>query len=128
MKLPARATVMKRSVGVNPLVILLIIAAFTSLFGLAGTILAIPIAAIIQLSIDRFIIKPAETDIPTSDGRGRVSVLRYETQNLAQDIRKQLRQDEQAETSTDVVVDSLEAIARDLDQLLSETEQRRGEN
>jgi len=120
--------VMKRSVGVNPLVVLLTIAAFTSLFGLLGAILSIPIAAIIQLSIDRFIIKPSETDIQTSDGRGQISLLRYEAQNLAQDMRKQLRQDEQEETSTDDMVDSLEAIARDLDQLLAESEQRISEN
>ena len=120
--------VMKRSVGINPLVVLLTIAAFTSLFGLAGAILSIPIAAVIQLSIDRFIIKPAEADIHTSDGRGQVSLLRYETKNLAQDMRKQLRQHEQVETSTGDVVDSLEAIALDLDQLLAETEQRMSGN
>jgi len=120
--------VMKRSLGVNPLVVLLTIAAFSSLLGLVGAILSIPIAAVIQLSIDRFIIKPAASDIHTSDGRGQVSLLRYEAQNLAQDMRKQLRQDEQEETSTDDMVDSLEAIARDLDQLLAESEQRMSEN
>jgi predicted PurR-regulated permease PerM len=120
--------VMKRSLGVNPLVVLLTIAAFSSLLGLGGAILSIPIAAVIQLTIDRFIIKPAASDSHTSDGRGQVSLLRYEAQNLAQDMRKQLRQDEQVETSTDDMVDSLEAIARDLDQLLAETEQRMSEN
>jgi predicted PurR-regulated permease PerM len=118
--------VMKRSVGVNPLVVLLSIAAFTSLFGLAGAILSIPIAAIIQLTIDRFVIKPVWADFPVSDGRGQVSLLRYEAHNLAEDMRKQLRQGEHLESQADDMVDSLEAIARDLDQLLAETEQRMG--
>ena len=120
--------VMKRSVGVNPLLVLLTIAAFTALFGLAGAVLSIPIAAIIQLSLDRFVVQSSAADSYASDGRGRLSVLRYEAQTLAQDMRKQLRQDERAEPSTDDSVDSLEAIARDLDQLLAETEQSMIEN
>jgi predicted PurR-regulated permease PerM len=120
--------VMKRSVGVNPLLVLLTIAAFTALFGLAGAVLSIPIAAVIQLSLDRFVVQPSAADSFTSDGRGRLSLLRYEAQTLGQDMRKQLRQNEHVEPSTDDAVDSLEAIARDLDQLLGETEQRMSEN
>ncbi len=114
--------VMKRSVGVNQFVVLLTIAAFTSLFGLAGALLAIPIAAVFQLSIDRFMIHPVDSG-NTPDGRGQVSVLRYEARELAQDLQKQLREYESIEASPDHIVDSLESIARDLDQLLVDTEQ-----
>ncbi|MGE5222943.1 MAG: AI-2E family transporter, partial [Omnitrophica WOR_2 bacterium] len=40
-----------KSVGVNPVVTLLALAAFTSLFGLAGALVAIPLAAIAQILI-----------------------------------------------------------------------------
>ena len=42
--------VMVRTVGTNPLVTLLAITAFASVLGIAGAILAIPLAAIVQLS------------------------------------------------------------------------------
>jgi predicted PurR-regulated permease PerM len=116
--------VMKQSVGVNPLVILLALAAFTSLLGLAGALLAIPIAAIIQLFVNRFIIPSGEIEIGMSKGRGQLSLLRYETQDLAWDIRKQLREKEGSEGFSEEIVDSLEAIANHLDQILSVAEQR----
>ena len=56
--------VMRKAVGVNPFVSLLAIFAFSSLFGIAGALMAIPMAAIIQLLLDRFVFHPA------SDGAG----------------------------------------------------------
>ena len=116
--------VMKQSVGVNPLVILLALAAFTSLFGLAGALLAIPVAAILQLFITRFIIPSGEDEIETPEGRGQLSLLRYETQDLAWDIRKQLREKESIEGFPDETIDHLEAIATRLDEILSLAEQK----
>ncbi|HJS29700.1 MAG TPA: AI-2E family transporter [Anaerolineales bacterium] len=116
---------MKRSLGVNPLLVLLAIAGFSSLFGLAGAIVAIPLAAIIQLTLNRFVVRLSEGEVQKSDGRGQASLLRYEAQNLAQDMRKQIRRgDEQTEPPAQMLVDSLEAIARDLDQYLAESEKR----
>jgi len=115
--------VMKRSVGVNSLVTLLALLAFTSLLGLMGAILAIPMAAIIQLFVDRFVLTPVQTEVPTTDGRDQLSRLRYETQELALDMRKQLRENEHIDGSKQEVIDELEAISMELDQLLSESEQ-----
>src|SRR4030066_1702600 len=50
--------VMRRAVGINPFVSLLSIFAFSSLFGIAGALMAIPIAAIVQLLLDRFVFHP----------------------------------------------------------------------
>jgi hypothetical protein len=116
--------VMRQSVGVNPLVILLALAAFTSLFGLAGALLAIPIAAIVQLFISRFVISSGEDEIETPEGRGQLSLLRYQTQDLAGDIRKHLREKETVDGLPDETVDNLEAIAIRLDQILSLAEQK----
>jgi len=115
--------VMKQSVGVNPLVILLALAAFTSLLGLAGALLAIPLAAIVQLFVNRFVISSGEVEIETPEGRGQLSLLRYETQDLAWDIRKQLREKENVDGFSEEIADNLEAIANRLDQILSLAEQ-----
>jgi len=116
--------VMKQSVGVNPLVILLALAAFTSLFGLAGALLAIPVAAIVQLFVSRFVIPSGEDEIGAPEGRGQLSLLRYEAQDLAWDIRKQLREKEAVDGFPDETVDHLEAIANRLDEILSLAEQK----
>ena len=54
--------IMDKSVGVHPLVTLLAIAAFGSVFGLAGAILAIPLAAIIQVLLNRYLLGPAAAE------------------------------------------------------------------
>jgi predicted PurR-regulated permease PerM len=115
--------VMGRTVGVNPVVILLSIAAFSTLFGLPGALMAIPIAAVIQLLLDQFVLGPAAADRPMPPGRDRLSVLRYDTHELVQDIRKQAHHELEA-ASTDAGAeqdDRLEALAADLEQLLEQT-------
>jgi len=116
--------VMDKTVGVNPFVSLLAFFAFSSLFGIPGALLAIPLAAIIQLLLDRFVFHPDESEVDVSDGRDYASRLRYETQELAQDIRKQARLANDAPPEgikqTDQIMDEIEAIATDLDSLLAQ--------
>lgn len=114
--------VMNHTVGVNPIVTLLALAAFGALFGLPGAVLAIPMAAIVQLLLDRFLL-PSDEDTPALVGRGQVGRLRYETQDLAQDVRRQgVRRGQELVVETEPVEDDLEAIARDLDELLASLE------
>ena len=47
---------MGRSVGVSPVVVIVAIFAFSSLLGIAGAFLAIPLAAILQVLMDHLII------------------------------------------------------------------------
>lgn len=116
--------VMRRAVGVNPFVTLLAIFAFSSLFGIAGALMAIPIAAILQLLLDHFVFHPATQELAISDGRDYASRLRYEAQDLARDLRRQVRiKKEGSELNVkqiDVVMDEIEAITMDLDALLSQ--------
>lgn len=116
--------VMRRAVGVNPFVTLLAIFAFSSLLGVAGALMAIPMAAIMQLLLDRFIFHPGATEPEVSVGRDYASRLRYEAQDLAQDLRKQSRltQDgsDQRVKQMDQVMDEIEAITADLDKLLAQ--------
>ena len=116
--------VMRKAVGVNPFVSLLAIFAFSSLLGLAGALMAIPMAAILQLLLDRFVFGPAAMEPDVSTGRDYASRLRYEAQDLAQDLRKQARLKKGGSDlrvkQTDQIMDEIEAIATDLDSLLAQ--------
>jgi predicted PurR-regulated permease PerM len=116
--------IMRKAVGVNPLVSLLSLFAFSSLFGIAGALMAIPIAAIIQLLLDRFIFHPAAMEPEVSAGRDLASRLRYEAQELVQGMRTQARVKkmgtDQWVKQTDKVMDEIEAITTDLDSLLGQ--------
>jgi predicted PurR-regulated permease PerM len=115
--------VMRRAVGVNPFVTLLALFAFSSLFGIAGAFMAIPMAAIIQLLLNRFVFHPAAMEPEASAGRDYASRLRYEAQDLAQDLRKQARLkkegSDQDVKQIDHVMDEIEGITTDLDSLLA---------
>jgi predicted PurR-regulated permease PerM len=116
--------VMRKAVGVNPFVSLLAIFAFSSLFGIAGALMAIPIAAILQLLLERFVFDPGSKDFETSIGRSQISRLRYEAQDLIQDLRKQARLkiggSDQRVKQTDQIMDEIEMLASDLELLLAE--------
>ena len=116
--------VMRKAVGVNPFVSLLAIFAFSSLFGIAGALMAIPMAAIIQLLLDRFVFHPGTMESEVSAGRDYASRLRYEAQDLAQDLRKQARLKKGGSDlrvkQIDQVMDEIEAITTDLDALLAQ--------
>jgi predicted PurR-regulated permease PerM len=116
--------VMDASVGVHPFVTILSIAAFGAVMGIPGALLAIPLAALIQLLLEHFVLEVGTAGPAAAEGRTRVSLLRYETQHLAADIRQVVRtKDEQAEGSIDALEEELEAIALDLDRVLAEREQ-----
>ena len=116
--------IMRRAVGVNPFVTLLAIFAFSSFFGIAGALMAIPMAAIIQLILNRFVFQPATVEPEASAGRDHASRLRYEAQDLAQDLRKQARLNKRGSDlrikQIDQVMDEIETITTDLDALLAQ--------
>ncbi len=116
--------IMRKAVGVNPFVTLLALFALGSLLGVAGALMAIPIAAIFQILLNRYVFRPGPMASEISDGRDYASRLRYETQELAQDLRKQARLakegSDQRVMQTDQMMDEIEAIATDLDMLLAE--------
>lgn len=115
--------VMRKAVGVNPFVTLLALFAFGSLFGIAGALMAIPMAAIIQLVLDRFVFHPVTTESDVSAGRDYASRLRYEAQDLSQDLRKQARLKKRGSDlrvkQIDQIMDEIETITTDLDALLA---------
>ncbi len=116
--------VMRKAVGVNPFVSLLAIFAFSTLFGIAGALMAIPLAAIIQILLDRFVFLPGVGETDDFSGRDNASLLRYKAQDLIQDLRKQSRLKKKGSIlevkQIDKLMDEIEAITTDLDALLSQ--------
>lgn len=118
--------IMNKAVGVNAFVALLAFLIFGALFGLVGVLMAIPMAAIIQLLLDRFVFHPGQMESEISHGRDYASRLRYEAQELAQNLRKQARLKKGGSDlkvkQIDQVMDEIEAITTDLDALLAKVE------
>jgi predicted PurR-regulated permease PerM len=115
--------IMKRTVGVNPLVTLLALLALGSFFGIVGAVVAVPAAAITQLLFDRYVLDPEATVEREPGGRDRLSVLRYETQELMRDVRRQAFVQEGSARNDDdglSLRDSLEALAVELDDILAQ--------
>lgn len=116
--------VMRKAVGVNPFVSLLAIFSFSSLLGIAGALMAIPTAAIIQLLLDRYVFRPGALEPEATSGRDLASRLRYEAHDLAQDLRKQARLEKEGSEQTvgqiDQVMDEIESITTDFDSLLAQ--------
>ncbi len=108
--------IMDQTVGVNAVVVLLAIAAFGTLLGVGGAIMAIPLAVMIQVLVERLLLnapaQPAEIS-----GRDQFARLRYEAQDLASDIRGRLR-DHDDDTATSLVEEDIEALVGELDELL----------
>ena len=117
--------VMDQAVGVSPVVTLLALAVFSDLFGLLGALLAVPLAAVIQVLIDhamRRLNTPNEQNI---GGRDRLALLRYQTQDLAGDLRARFRSKTDSDPENDVVEEELEALLVDLDNLLALAQEQR---
>jgi len=113
--------IMRAAVGVNPIITLLSLATFTSLLGLPGGLIAIPLAAVVQLFWNRFVISTDQVNRSLPAGRDLNSTLRYEVQDLIGDVRKQLRKKgARSNEATDQIEDAIEAFAIDLDLYLDQ--------
>lgn len=90
--------VMDKSVGINPILSILAITAFTLLFGLLGALLAIPLAAMLQILVERLVAVRSEASARTivskesaAGLRDRIGAFRLAANELAEDVRKQAR-------------------------------------
>ncbi len=131
--------IMDKAVGVNPIVTLLAITTFTLLFGIVGALLAIPLAAVIQIFVDRYLfqvddsadaaLELAEAELgagadASTNGRSHVDLLRAEAAELAQDVRKQLRSDEiEIPPEVAAIEDMIEQTALEISTLLARSAQ-----
>lgn len=124
--------IMDQSVGVNAIVSILAIAAFGLLFGIGGAILAIPLAAMLQILLNHFLFTVGPPDevnegnaLTPPNSRDQIGKLRLEAQELAQDVRKQARTETTSpDDDSDHLEDLIEAIAVDLDSWLIQAQER----
>ncbi len=113
--------VMDRAVGVNPVLILVAFTAFSAVLGIAGGILAVPLAAIVQIIFNRIVFNEQEVTSGIT-GRDRFAVLRYKTQELLTAFQRQMRTSDENATKDeahDRFDDQLEDIAVDLNSLIA---------
>jgi hypothetical protein len=76
--------IMKNSLGVNPIIVLLSLVAFSSVFGFPGAVIAIPAAGIIQLVIDRIVLSANDIDGDFDLTGSPVQPMMDESQKLVQ--------------------------------------------
>lgn len=124
--------IMNKMVGVNPFISILSISAFTSLYGIGGALMAIPLAAVIQLIFDHTLMQREPKAEGLNAGRDKLNLLRYETQEFLNGIRNQARQDQPGDTNNRIKIDTameeMEMIVRDLDVLLArKAEEKNGQ-
>ncbi|KAB8142035.1 AI-2E family transporter [Chloroflexia bacterium SDU3-3] len=116
---------MDRTVGVNPVVTLLALALFGELFGLVGALLAVPLAAALQVLLDRFVLRGPAPESMEIGGRDQLALLRYRAQDLASDLRQQVRsKGAEITPEADAGEEELESILTDLDSVLSAAQEQ----
>ena len=109
--------IMDRAVGVNAVVTLLAIAAFGSLLGVGGAIMAIPLAVIIQVLVERLLLNSPQELAADITGRDHVSLLRYQAQDLASDLRERIKEHDDMD-DPEILEEDLEAVVGEIDTLL----------
>jgi predicted PurR-regulated permease PerM len=108
--------VMDKSVGVHPMVTLLAFVAFGTLFGVAGIILAIPMAAVIQVAVEHFLLRREALEPAPPSGRNQKSILHYQAGELLKDIRLLFREkNELATKANDRLEELIESIVQDIE-------------
>lgn len=117
--------VMDKAVGVSPVVTLLALAIFSDLFGLLGALLAIPLAAGLQVLINHSLQRVSTLSDPQIGGRDKLALLRYHTQDLTNDIRLQLRNKaDEPDADVDEIEEQLESLLVDLDSYLATVQEQ----
>jgi predicted PurR-regulated permease PerM len=115
--------VMDRAVGVQPIVTLLAIGIFADLFGVLGALLAVPLAAAIQVLIDRLIHRNPADHQEAIGGRDQIAVLRYQARDLAGDLKQNARQEAAQDDDQDLEAE-LEAWIVNLDGMLARVQEK----
>jgi hypothetical protein len=78
--------IMKSSTGVNPILVLLSLIAFGAVFGFMGALLALPLAAIIQLFVSRVVVNAAESARQAQEKKIQIQTMIDESQKLMETI------------------------------------------
>lgn len=110
--------IMNASMGVNPIIILLSLVGFGSAFGFAGAVLALPLAAIIQLVIDRVVSDAAAAQ--AAPVRDELQTFMDESQRLLELVDGHHKNPSNSKSSAGYDREELTDIVHELDGLLKE--------
>jgi len=117
--------VMDRSVGISAVVTLLGIVSCGALFGIVGAIFAIPLAAIAQTLLERFVLQADFKTQEFTGPRDSAGVLHYQLLDLISDLKRQQRQkDTPVDPWTTASFAEMETLAMALDVSLPEADER----
>jgi predicted PurR-regulated permease PerM len=106
--------VMDRSVGVHPIVTLLSITGLAAILGPLGGALAIPLAAVLQVLLRRFVFTPDSAVERTAQSRDQIGVLLYRAHELLDDLHRQLRTADTDKPEFDRAEEDVERLVVDL--------------
>ena len=112
--------IMKNAMGVNPIIVLLSLIAFSSVFGIAGALLALPLAAIIQLFVSRVVLTAAEANKQSQAREVQVQALANESQTLMQTIYETSNKNPSFQNMPERDRLEIYNLAEELNQLLSQ--------
>ena len=110
--------IMKHSMGVNPIIVLLSLIAFGSVFGFVGALLALPLAAIIQLLVSRVVLTAAETARKAQDKELQMQSLIRESEELMQTLYENSNQNPSFQKLPEEERLEMYALAEELNQFL----------
>jgi predicted PurR-regulated permease PerM len=110
--------IMKHSMGVNPIIVLLSLIAFGSVFGFVGALLALPLAAIIQLLVSRVVLTAAETARKAQDKELQMQSLIHESEELMQTLYENSNQNPSFQNLPEEERLEMYALAEELNQFL----------
>jgi len=113
--------IMKISMGVNPIIILLSLVTFSSVFGFPGALLALPLAAIIQLILERIVRSARDSEQESESGKMDIQTLLQTSNATLQAITEPSYADGPAiqPRASEHVRAELSAIAHELNSLLN---------
>lgn len=112
--------IMRHSMGVNPIIVLLSLIAFGSVFGFAGAILALPLAAIIQLLVSRVVLTAAESARQAEDKQLQIESLMRESQALLQSLHETSNRDVSSLELPETDRQEIYSLTEELNQVLSQ--------
>ena len=110
--------IMKHSMGVNPIIVLLSLIAFGSVFGFVGALLALPLAAIIQLLVSRVVLTAAETARKAQEKELQMQSLIRESEALMQTLYENSNQNPSFQKLPEEERLEMYALAEELNQFL----------
>lgn len=113
--------IMKNAMGVNPIIVLLSLIAFSSVFGFMGALLALPLAAIIQLMVSRVVLTAAESARQGEERGLQIQTLIEESQDLMQTIYETANKNPAFQNLPEADRLEIYNLAEELNQLLGQT-------